>query len=302
MLDKLKQHFGDKVVLWSDQLAHDDYCWYKTPDNLTIGFPVDQLTTNEQSLLTIFLTPINITKNYQSKSNEERFWATLLFDSESSINTAEKENSTFRFIHMNIKGEIPDHSTLSEAIASLFSTKTAILWETERQGVIVDLQPDITDSIENLYDSIKDTITSDFYIDISLYIGLRKFTFSEAKTHFLWEKMCFSTVSQLIRKSIYNGEAVIPYLLLHEASPSTLHQISEQLLSNVLKEKELIKSIKMYLDCNMNISLAAKKLYLHRNTMQYRVEKFVEKTGIDIRHFSHAVSIYLALLINDSSK
>jgi DNA-binding PucR family transcriptional regulator len=52
----------------------------------------------------------------------------------------------------------------------------------------------------------------------------------------------------------------------------------------------------------MNVSLAAKKLYLHRNTLQYRVDKFIEKTGIDIKHFGNAVSIYLALMIDGLKK
>ncbi|TWI55911.1 PucR family transcriptional regulator [Halalkalibacter nanhaiisediminis] len=302
MLDKLKQHFGYKIVLWNDELDHEEYKWFKTPDNLTVGFPIDQLSVNELSLIKIFLTPITITKKRYFRSNEERTWSDILFEPENVVTPLETDSTPYRYIHINIKGELTDLDVLTEAIASLFSTKTVILWESDTQGVIIDLQPDITDSIENLYDSITNTITSDFYIDLSLYIGLKNSMINEAKRHFVWEKICFSIVSQSHRMNVYNGEAVIPYLLLHETSSSTLQQISEQLLSNVINDKDLIKSIKMYLDCNMNISLAAKKLYLHRNTMQYRVEKFIEKTGIDIRHFSHAVSIYLALLINDSKK
>ncbi|WP_227935609.1 PucR family transcriptional regulator [Alkalihalobacillus deserti] len=302
MLDKLKQHFGYHLVLWNDELAHDEYDWFRTPDNLTVGFPIDQLSSNERSLLSIFLTPITITKKYQPKSKEEKLWSSILFDSDNTMIPSEKVNSSYRLIHITIKGESPELTTLSEAIASLFTTKTVILWESERQGVLIDLQPEITASFENLYESIADTITSDFYIDLLLYIGLKNSTLKEARRLYLWEKMCFSKVSQSLRKNVYNGEAVVPHLLLHETSPSTLQTISEQLLYSVNNDKDLIKSIQMYLDCNMNISLAAKKLYLHRNTMQYRVDKFIEKTGVDIRHFSYAVSIYLALLINGSSK
>jgi DNA-binding PucR family transcriptional regulator len=47
---------------------------------------------------------------------------------------------------------------------------------------------------------------------------------------------------------------------------------------------------------NLNVSEAAKKLYIHRNSMQYRLEKFSERTGLDIRKFDDAVNIHLAIL------
>ena len=49
------------------------------------------------------------------------------------------------------------------------------------------------------------------------------------------------------------------------------------LLENISNDKELIESIKVFFQCNLNVSLAAKQLYLHRNTLQYRIDKFIEK-------------------------
>jgi DNA-binding PucR family transcriptional regulator len=33
----------------------------------------------------------------------------------------------------------------------------------------------------------------------------------------------------------------------------------------------------------LNASLTAKRLFIHRNSLQYRIDKFIERTGIDIR-------------------
>ncbi len=52
---------------------------------------------------------------------------------------------------------------------------------------------------------------------------------------------------------------------------------TNRLLENVSNDKELIESIKVFFQCNLNVSLAAKQLYLHRNTLQYRIDKFIEK-------------------------
>ena len=44
---------------------------------------------------------------------------------------------------------------------------------------------------------------------------------------------------------------------------------------------------------NMNISLAAKALYVHRNTLNYRIESIREKTGINIRQFNGLMIFHL---------
>ncbi|MER2142109.1 MAG: helix-turn-helix domain-containing protein, partial [Priestia megaterium] len=53
---------------------------------------------------------------------------------------------------------------------------------------------------------------------------------------------------------------------------------------------------------NLNVSLAAKKLYMHRNSLQYRIEKFIDRTHLDIKHFTGAVSAYLAILALKNSQ
>ncbi|WP_232787093.1 helix-turn-helix domain-containing protein [Planococcus sp. MB-3u-03] len=36
---------------------------------------------------------------------------------------------------------------------------------------------------------------------------------------------------------------------------------------------------------------------MHRNSLQYRLDRFHENTGIDVRKFEHAMAVYLAILI-----
>jgi sugar diacid utilization regulator len=54
------------------------------------------------------------------------------------------------------------------------------------------------------------------------------------------------------------------------------------------------------LDCN--VSETAKKLYIHRNTLLYRLDKFKNETGLDVRTFNHAVLVRLALLLYKVTK
>ncbi|ARK31216.1 PucR family transcriptional regulator [Halalkalibacter krulwichiae] len=300
MLEQLKKHFGEKMVVANDEHYSENFSWFMTNDHIKIGISTEQLTEEEQSLLNVFLTPVTRKQLETPQSVEEKFWSQILFGAAKNVTKPHGLTKTFRFIHFYLRGETSDTSHLVEAITSLLPETAIILLESDSSGVIIDTDPDSTDQIENLFESISNTITSDFYLDLALYIGLKNSCYSEAHNRYLWEKNCFEIMKQTSSKTVYYGEEVVPYLLLFQANQKTLEDISTQLLGNVVDDKELIKSIRIYLDCNMNVSHAAKKLYLHRNTLQYRVEKFIERTGIDIRHFNNAVSIYLALLINNS--
>ena len=46
-----------------------------------------------------------------------------------------------------------------------------------------------------------------------------------------------------------------------------------------------------------SISKAAEQLYVHKNTMQYRLKRLAEVTGLDARKPSQAPSLYLAMLL-----
>ena len=47
----------------------------------------------------------------------------------------------------------------------------------------------------------------------------------------------------------------------------------------------------------MNVSKTAESLYVHRNTLVYRLEKVKRLTGLDLRVFEHAVVFKVALMV-----
>lgn len=58
-------------------------------------------------------------------------------------------------------------------------------------------------------------------------------------------------------------------------------------------DKEMQKTIEVFINVGLNISLASKKLFIHRNTLIYRLDKIAKDTGFDIRNFKDA-SIFMA--------
>lgn len=59
-------------------------------------------------------------------------------------------------------------------------------------------------------------------------------------------------------------------------------------------ERESIQCAIAYLQCGMSVHQAASKLYVHRNTINYRLNKFMKQTHLDIRNYHDAMYFYLA--------
>ncbi|HET7658590.1 MAG TPA: helix-turn-helix domain-containing protein, partial [Bacillales bacterium] len=111
------------------------------------------------------------------------------------------------------------------------------------------------------------------------------------------EKAYFQSCrKQFPAENVYYHDRQIPFLLLDKAPDVVKTELLSDLFGEAAEDGELLYSIYQYLAADMNVTTAAKKLFIHRNSLQYRVDKFIEKTGLDVRSFPQAVTVYLALL------
>ena len=56
-------------------------------------------------------------------------------------------------------------------------------------------------------------------------------------------------------------------------------------------------TINKFFENNLNVSETARKLFVHRNTLVYRLEKIRKLTGLDLREFDHAITFKVALMV-----
>lgn len=68
-----------------------------------------------------------------------------------------------------------------------------------------------------------------------------------------------------------------------------------------LLKKELLDTAIAYINCNMNACLASKSLYIHRNTFNYRLNKFIEQTSLDIRNYNNSILLLTYYLIESNT-
>lgn len=62
---------------------------------------------------------------------------------------------------------------------------------------------------------------------------------------------------------------------------------------SIFSDDDMINTAEEFLENNLNVSETSRKLYLHRNTLMYRLDKIERATGLNIRKFSDAVTFRL---------
>ena len=64
-------------------------------------------------------------------------------------------------------------------------------------------------------------------------------------------------------------------------------------------DEETLNIIRTFFENNLNLSETSRKLYVHRNTLVYRLDKIEKKYGLDIRTFEDALTFKMAMLVTD---
>jgi carbohydrate diacid regulator len=101
-------------------------------------------------------------------------------------------------------------------------------------------------------------------------------------------------------KTIINYESLGIGRLIYQL-PTTLCEI---FLSEVFKrspiealDQETLFTIDKFFENSLNVSETSRKLFVHRNTLVYRLEKIKKITGLDLREFDHAIIFKVALMV-----
>ncbi|SDE67593.1 carbohydrate diacid regulator [Paenibacillus sp. UNCCL117] len=95
----------------------------------------------------------------------------------------------------------------------------------------------------------------------------------------------------------YNDWELTLELLTKELTPYIIDKLTGQLgeLRNHGSYETLASTFLSYCKCNMNLSETARTLFIHRNTLLYRLDKISELTGLDLSTFEHCLLLYVAI-------
>ncbi len=190
-----------------------------------------------------------------------------------------------------LSGMFPDKNL--DFVLSINETDIAVVKQISSNTTAEDL--------EKLGRSMENTLKSELFVKTVIGFGtvaehLRNLadSYKEAQTAIDVGKV-FDT-----EKSVINYENLGIGRLIYQL-PTTLCEI---FLSEVFKknsidslDQETLFTINKFFENNLNVSETSRKLFVHRNTLVYRLEKIKKLTGLDLRQFDHAIVFKVALMV-----
>ncbi len=192
-----------------------------------------------------------------------------------------------------------------DVIQNLFPDKTkdfVINISESDIALVKEVKSDIdSKDLEKLARSISDSLSSEFYTHALVGIGTPVVgvkdlarSFKEAQVALEVGKV-FDTERNIVSYE-HLGIARLIYQL-----PTTL---CEMFLKEIFKvgsietlDQETLFTIQRFFENNLNVSETSRKLFVHRNTLVYRLEKIKKLTGLDLREFDDAIVFKVALMV-----
>ncbi|WP_437178354.1 helix-turn-helix domain-containing protein [Candidatus Izimoplasma sp. HR1] len=90
--------------------------------------------------------------------------------------------------------------------------------------------------------------------------------------------------------NVYYFEDIITYIVLKD-NQELKTKLREFITSKV--NNDVLYTVREFIENSMNSSVSAKKLFMHRNTLNYRVDNFIESTHINVKTFKGANAVYM---------
>ncbi len=252
----------------------------------------------------------NIKQYYDEKYNKGNFIKNVMLDNilPGDILLKARElhfnNDTCRAVLL-VRVSDPGDSAVFDTIQNLFPDKTkdfVININETDIALVKEVSPGIdARDLEKLARSVADALGNDYYTRTLVGIGTAVVGIKDLARSFKEAQVALE-----VGKVFDTEKAIVSYENLGIARliyqlPTTL---CEMFLKEVFKrgsidslDHETLFTIQKFFENNLNVSETSRKLFVHRNTLVYRLEKIRKLTGLDLREFDDAIVFKVALMV-----
>ncbi|MGN2337606.1 PucR family transcriptional regulator [Clostridium cagae] len=199
-------------------------------------------------------------------------------------------------ISINLEEKISETIDILKTI--YIDTEVSIL-EYNEYIILLGTFEDIADHISSITETIHNNLYKRCYISY-------------------YEVKDYNNISSLYKEGIYKINLAKKYnisnRIFNEKSllfESIVDSLSEEKKVKILSkfndgfnklDDDTINTIEVFFNCDLNLSESAKNLYVHRNTLIYRLDKIKKCTSYDIRNFNEAILFKIAFFVWKESK
>lgn len=309
----LDSSVGEQVFSGSDVVAVNDMVFKSfgspiRPEYAIFVDGADDLAYKYVNILTITIS--NTKQYYDEKYDRGNFIKNVMLDNilpgDICIKARELHfnNDTTRAVLL-VRITEPGEISIFDAIQNLFPDKTkdfvVNINETDI-ALVKEVRPNIESrDLEKLARSIADSLGAEYYTHTLVGIGTAVTGIKELARSFKEAQVALEVGKVFdTEKTIVSYENLGIARLIYQL-PTTL---CDMFLKEVFKrgsidslDHETLFTIQKFFENNLNVSETSRKLFVHRNTLVYRLEKIRKLTGLDLREFDDAIVFKVALMV-----
>ena len=309
---------GDEFFSLEISDSHDTYVrdgyTYKSfgihvrPDYAVFVEGTDELAAKYASIIAISLSSVK--QYYDEKYDRNNFIKNIILDNvlPGDIGIKSRElhfNADINRVVFLVNIITSNEVSAYDVIQNLFPDKKKdfVFNISENDIVLVkEIKNNIdVKDLEKLARSISDTLSGEFFTRVNVGIGTPVMGVKDLARSFKEAQMALEVgkVFDTEKNIVSYDNLGIARLIYH--LPTTL---CETFLKEVFKkgsieslDHETLFTIQRFFENNLNVSETSRKLFVHRNTLVYRLDKIKKLTGLDLREFDHAIIFKIALMV-----
>ncbi len=308
-----KQRIKEELSYSQDAVVYDGYTYrFITAGNKNecIAFVEggDNYAANMAELISIFLG--NMKSLYDEKYDKASFIKSIILDNilpsdiyikSNELHFSSDEARIVIVVKFTDTTDLPPYEIIQGIITS--ADKDYVINISEQDVVIVkEVEKNIEiDEIESFAHSVIDSVTAAANAHVLIGISSVVDNLKDLARAYKEARIALEVGKVFdIEKPVMSYENLGIGRLIYQL-PTTLCEI---FLQEVFKkgsleslDRETLMTVQSFFENNLNVSETSRKLFVHRNTLVYRLEKIRKLTGLDLREFDHAVTFKVALMV-----
>lgn len=252
----------------------------------------------------------NLMVAYKERFDKDNFIKNLLLDNLLLVdiyNRAKKLHidSEAKRVVLLVETQTEKDNTALETVRTLFATRTRdfITAVDEKNIIIVKevKQSETYKDIEQTAFVILDTLNTEAMSRVKVAFGTIISSLKDVSKSYKEAKMALD-----VGKIFYSDKNVVAYSNL--GIGRLIYQLPIPLCKMFIKEifggkspddfdEETLSTINKFFENSLNVSETSRQLFIHRNTLVYRLDKIQKSTGLDLRIFEDAITFKIALMV-----
>ncbi|MGX4685475.1 helix-turn-helix domain-containing protein [Vagococcus sp. JNUCC 83] len=247
--------------------------------------PKHDLSEREISLITELL--IN---KQPTKINKTSIWYDMLFNNAK----LPASNNYFRVIQIKLRNKNENRQEWLTHFSKLLDFVVDYFFIDETTAILIEQKTPILNN-KNDIQSILLTLEIEFFIQSTVFLGQFNLISPSFIECFNEEQAIFNTFyKEYHTNQVFTfSDVALKYLTKKAIKDSSL---MTNLSQRMTLDDDTVQVIKTLWGEQGNITSSAKLLYVHRNTLQYKLDKFSEQTGISLKNMTELTLCYLLIL------